>query len=331
MPLSNKEISTLIVDYLVKVTEKNDVSEDVKDSLNVAIDCITDSFEFERDSTSGLIKSKFYNLSLPELLEVAMENSAKENVTVNVPKDELENDEETKVKAEKLKLEGNKAMAMKDFDLAIAKYSEAISISPNNAIYYANRAAAYSSLKDFEKATEDAESAIRVDPNYSKGYSRLGFAKYALNKPEEALEAYKKVLDLEGDKATEIMKRDYETAKKRVEQSLNLEKKESTPKEESVTESAANAAAGGFPDMSSMLGGGLNGLLNNPQLMQAAQQMMSDPNAMSKIQSMMQNPSIRQMAENFQNGNTPDFSQLMNDPNIKDMAKNFFGGNNQQQ
>lgn len=324
MSPSNKEVASLIVDFLSQLVDKKEISEDAIDSLNVAIDCIGESFDVQK----GDSKAKFGGKSLVDLLETRATSSetatAKdENVKVNIPVE----DAETKAKAESLKLEGNKAMASKDFDLAIKKYTEAIKVLPTNAVYYANRAAAHSSLKAYDEAIEDAESAIKTDPIYSKGYSRLGYAKFALGQAEEALEAYKKVLDIEGDKASDVMKRDYETAKKKVEQSLDLEKKSET---QSRDAGAGNAGgSGGFGDFASMLGGGLGGLLNNPQLMQAAQQMMQNPQAMSQMESMMQNPGVRQMAENFAQGNgMPNMGDLMNNPALREMAGSLFGGAN---
>ncbi|EDO17430.1 hypothetical protein Kpol_1037p26 [Vanderwaltozyma polyspora DSM 70294] len=332
MSVSNKDIAALIIDFLSTVVDKNEVSEDNADSLNVAMDCIAEAFEFERDSVAGVVKSSFQGNSLSSYLNgstsaSAATTTADETVKVNVTEDDTEASEA----AEALKLEGNKAMAGKDYELAIKKYTEAIATLPTNAVYFANRAAAYSSLKKYDEAVEDANSAIKINPTYSKGYSRLGFAKFAQGKAEDALEAYKKVLDIEGDKATEMMKRDYETAKKKVEQSLNLEKStvsgNATAESDSASAADPFAGMGGMPDFSSMLGGGgLGNLLNNPQLMQAAQQMMQDPEAMKQVESMMQNPSVKQMADQFSSGNgTPDFSALMNDPSIRDMAKNMFG------
>lgn len=322
MSPSNKEIASLIVDYFSSLVEKKSVSNDSADSLNVAIDCITEAFEVERGSS----KSAFGGKGLVELLNsVSSSTSTKdvsaaqgETIEVNIPPE----DAETKAKAEALKLEGNKAMASKDYDLAIRKYTDAISTLPTNAVYYANRAAAYSSLKEYDQAINDAKSAIETDPSYSKGYSRLGYAKFALGQAEDALEAYKKVLDIEGDKASDVMKRDYETAKKKVEQSLELEKNT-----ESKTKTPNAGGAGGFGDFASMLGGGLGGLLNNPQLMQAAQQMMQNPQAMQQMESVMQNPGIRQMAENFAGGSgTPSMGDLMNNPALREMAGSLFSG-----
>ncbi|QLQ82207.1 hypothetical protein HG537_0G04620 [Torulaspora globosa] len=318
MSPTTKEIGSLIVDYLQQVIEDKKVSDDAADSLNVAIDCISESFEIQK----GDSKAVFGGKSLVDLLEagssVCGSTSQGESIEVNIPPE----DAETKAKAEALKLEGNKAMASRDFELAVKKYTEAIAVLPTNAVYFANRAAAYSSLKAYEEAVKDAESAIKTDPSYSKGYSRLGYAKFALGCAEEALEAYKKVLDIEGDNASDVMKRDYETAKKKVEQSLDLEKKTETK-----ARSEGAAGAGGFGDFASMLGNGLGGLLNNPQLMQAAQQMMQNPQAMQQMESLMQNPGIRQMAENFAQGNgTPNMSDLMNNPALREMAGNIFGG-----
>ncbi|BAO42347.1 small glutamine-rich tetratricopeptide repeat-containing protein 2 [Kluyveromyces marxianus] len=326
MSPSNKDIAALIVDFLS--SSAAEANEDNRDSLNVAIDCITEVFQFEKSESDSLIKNTFKGKKLAELLESASVSAGAsgEPVKVHIPVE----DAEAKAKAEELKLQGNKAMAAKNFDEAIAKYTAAIEVSPSNAVYYSNRAAAYSSLKKYEEAVKDAEQAIKVDPTYSKGYSRLGFAKYALNEPEEALEAYKKVLDIEGDKATDVMKRDYETAKKKVENSMNLEKSAfNEPTDKSATEApGAGAGPGGMPDLSSLLGGGLGGglgaLLNNPQVMQAAEKMMQNPGLM---QSMMQNPALKDMANQFSSGGgMPDFSQMMNDPAIRDMAKNMFGG-----
>lgn len=323
MSPSNKDISALIVDYLAEVVDKKSVSEDSIDSLNVAIECITEAFGVEKGSSSTAFGGK----KLVELLSTGTSAgvpfSQGENVKVNIPAE----DAELKSKAESLKLEGNKAMAGKNYEVAIKKYSEAISVLPTNAVYYANRAAAHSSLKNYGEAVKDAESAVEVDPSYSKGYSRLGYAKFAQGKSEEALEAYKKVLDIEGDSATDVMKRDYETAKKKVEQALELNKTDKSETSNRDAGESDGANPGGGFDFSSMLGGGLGGLLNNPQVMQAAQQMMQNPQAMRQMETMMQNPNVRQMAEKFTGGNgTPNLNDIMNNPALRDMAGNLFGG-----
>lgn len=323
MTTNNKSVAALTIKFLADVLENREVSEDYADSLNVAIDCLTEAFEVEREDVTKIVDEEFAGEDLKSLVSKARTKNQGgiENVEVNIPVE----DAEIKAKAEALKLEGNKLMANKDFEGAIEQYSRAISVLPTNAIYYANRAAAYSSKKDYTRAIEDAESAIRIDPSYSKGYSRLGFAKYAQGDAEEALEAYKRVMELEGDKATDIMKRDYEMAKKKVEESMNLEKSASGSDSNENGNASAPSGTGGFPDLSSLLGGGLSGIMNNPQVMEMAQKMMSDPQSMQKMQGLMQNPALKQMAQSFQSGNAPDFSSMMNDPSIRDLASKFGG------
>lgn len=69
---------------------------------------------------------------------------------------------------------GNRKVSDQNYPEAIKLYSEAIKLNPNNAVYYANRAAAYSKQGDHEKAVEDSLKSAEVDPNYSKAYSRAG-------------------------------------------------------------------------------------------------------------------------------------------------------------
>lgn len=60
-------------------------------------------------------------------------------------------------------------------DEAIARFTDAISISPTNASFYLNRAIILLSVKgDVEGATENLTSAIRNDPKYESAYLQLG-------------------------------------------------------------------------------------------------------------------------------------------------------------
>ena len=89
-----------------------------------------------------------------------------------------------------LKAEGNKCLAAKDFDGAIAKYTEAIAIDPSNHVFYSNRSAAYLSKGDPQKALEDAEKCISAKSDWPKGYGRKGAALHALHNYPDAIEAY---------------------------------------------------------------------------------------------------------------------------------------------
>jgi small glutamine-rich tetratricopeptide repeat-containing protein alpha len=324
--MSNKDIALQIIDFLKSAAANKEINEDYVESIDVAIDCVADAFEVNKDNNAS---AAFDGKSLKEIL-AQFQTSTPVEVTADaesVPV-HVEHDEDVLKKADELKLEGNKAMARRDFQEAVDKYTEALRLTPSNVIFLSNRAAAYSSLRQHEHAIEDARAAIAIDPSYSKAYSRLGLAYYALNKPKEALDAYKKGVESEGDSPSESMKKGYETAKKRVEDSLNLEKTTPEPTEGSIPDAGAAPGAGGFPDLSnlaSMLGGsgGLASLMNNP----AVQQMMQDPNLMSNL---MNNPALSQMAQNMGlgggEGGMPDLESMMNNPMIRNMANQFMQG-----
>ncbi|CCH43530.1 Small glutamine-rich tetratricopeptide repeat-containing protein beta [Wickerhamomyces ciferrii] len=349
--MSSKETALQIINFLKSSVSNKEVSEDYLESIDVAIDCIADAYEVDKDQDQKTVDSEYNGKSLKEILAEFKKGQSSDSAAKKVPV-HVETDDETLKKAEELKLEGNKAMARKDFAEAIKKYTDAIELTPKNAVYLSNRAAAHSSTRDHESAIADAEAAIKVDPNYSKAYSRLGLANYALNRPKEAFEAYKKGLEKEGDKPSEAMKKGYETAKKRVEEQLDLSTTEESTRDTNSGSGASGAAPGGFPDLSSLLGGGAGGapnfaeMMNNPQLMQYAQQMMQNPGA---LEGLMSNPAIRQMASQFGlgggagagagaesgsgerdagAGGAPDLSSLLNNPALRDLANNFMGGQN---
>ncbi|MEQ2189926.1 hypothetical protein GOODEAATRI_030312, partial [Goodea atripinnis] len=68
----------------------------------------------------------------------------------------------------------NDQMKVENYAAAVEFYSKAIALNPQNAVYYCNRAAAYSKLGNYAGAVQDCEQAIRIDPNYSKAYGRMG-------------------------------------------------------------------------------------------------------------------------------------------------------------
>ncbi|RLV96034.1 Small glutamine-rich tetratricopeptide repeat-containing protein 2 [Spathaspora sp. JA1] len=313
--ITNKGIALSIIEFLKQSITNKEISEDYIESMDVAIDCIADAYEVDKDQSSTI---KFDGKSLSELIKSSGSTTATTSEKIS------EVSAETKAKADALKVEGNKAMASRDFQLAIDKYTQAIELDPKNEIYLSNRAAAYSSNLQHAKAVADAEAAIKLNENFSKAYSRLGLAKYALGDAKGSMEAYAKGLEIEGDKKSPAMTKGYETAKNRYEdeQSSVQSTREEAP--------AGAGAAGGLPDFGSMFGGaggaggmpGLADMMNNPQVMQAAQEMMSNPDAMRNL---FNNPAIRSMAESMGLGgeNAPDLSNIMNNP----MFSQFMGGN----
>ncbi|OMO55553.1 Tetratricopeptide-like helical [Corchorus olitorius] len=99
---------------------------------------------------------------------------------------------------ETFKSQGNRAMQSKQYTDAIELYSMAVSLCDNNAVYYCNRAAAYTQVHKHTEAIRDCLKSIEIDPNYSKAYSRLGLVYYAQGNYADAIEKeFKKALQLD--------------------------------------------------------------------------------------------------------------------------------------
>ncbi|CAG8527579.1 2888_t:CDS:10 [Paraglomus occultum] len=117
-------------------------------------------------------------------------NGAEEEITI-----------EAKEKAEKAKEEANKLFQAKKFESAIEKYTLAIELNPNVAVYYANRSFAYIKTEAYGFAVADADKAVTIDPSYVKGYYRRAAANMALAKFKDALRDFRIVVkSAPGDK-----------------------------------------------------------------------------------------------------------------------------------
>ena len=66
----------------------------------------------------------------------------------------MSSDEEKKAQVERLKAEGNALHSKGDYAKARSKYTEAIALDGENAVLYANRAAAYIALKQYVQKNE---------------------------------------------------------------------------------------------------------------------------------------------------------------------------------
>eukprot|EP00833_Pecoramyces_ruminatium_P002997 jgi/Orpsp1_1/1177029/evm.model.c7180000059902.1 len=283
MEEKRKQLAFAITEYLNDAIERDYVSEENKDGLEVAIQCISEAFGIDPKDETQKDMYSIKPTSLSSIFEVFLKTSqAKANVKPNTVKvDDKEPSEEDKKNADQKKSEGNSKMAERKYDEAIKLYSEAIELNGKNAIYYANRAAAYSQLGQHEKAIEDALKAVEINPQYSKGYSRLAHAQYCLGKFEEAVKSYEKVLELDPNNAS-------------IKQSLELAKsKVSGESTRSGDSSSSSAGAGGMPNLGNL---DFASLMNNPAIMNMAQEMMKNPEALNNL---MSNPAIANMAKNI--------------------------------
>ncbi|TVU16709.1 hypothetical protein EJB05_40284 [Eragrostis curvula] len=129
---------------------------------------------------------------------------------------ELAENFKTTACAEKLQLlHGNEFMRSSQHLKAVELYTCAIALSRKNAIYYCNRAAAYTLLNMNNEAIEDCLKSIEIDPAYSKAYSRLGSAYFALGNYHDALyKGYLKASEL--DPSNENVRQNIEVTKRKL-------------------------------------------------------------------------------------------------------------------
>ncbi|MCJ1444457.1 MAG: hypothetical protein MMC23_004959 [Stictis urceolatum] len=354
---TKKRLALAIIDFLSNSLKDGTISSEDGESVEVAQSCISDVFHVDASDQKAMneaigtqsllsiygVYEKLKGKSTASTTGASSANEARPSTPQTAAKPSPPNPE-----AEAFKSKGNQAMQAKDYKSAIDFYSKALNLCPLNPIYLSNRAAAYSGSSQHSEASTDAEMAIAADPKYTKAWSRLGLARFALGDAKGAMEAYQKGIEYEGNGGSEIMKKGFETAKKKVEE-------EEAAGESSASESTRGprgigGGSGGMPDLSAlagMFGGGgrggggdgpdLSSIMNNPMFASMAQNLMSNPEMMNNI---MSNPRLRQMAESFGGGGggggsgegggggrggMPDIASLMQDPSIAEMARNMMG------
>ncbi|KEZ45922.1 Heat shock protein sti1-like protein [Scedosporium apiospermum] len=117
--------------------------------------------------------------------------------------------------ADELKAQGNQAIAAKNFDEAIDKFTQAIALQPENHILYSNRSAAYASKKDWTRALYDAEKTTELKPDWAKGWGRKGAALHGSGDLLGAGDAYEAGLKVDPNNAQ--LKSGLESVKRAIE------------------------------------------------------------------------------------------------------------------
>ncbi len=84
----------------------------------------------------------------------------------------------------------------KDNERAIADFTEAIRLNPEDAIAYYIRGAAYRNLKDYEQAIADFTEAICLDPEYADAYYIRGTTYRNLKDYEQAITDFSETIRL---------------------------------------------------------------------------------------------------------------------------------------
>ncbi|KAL5864724.1 hypothetical protein ACOSQ3_002238 [Xanthoceras sorbifolium] len=90
------------------------------------------------------------------------------------------------VDAEEVKRVGNEMYKKGNFVEALKLYDKAISMSPENAAYRSNRAAALTAMGRLREAVLECEEAVRLDPGYGRAHQRLASLYLRIGQAENA-------------------------------------------------------------------------------------------------------------------------------------------------
>lgn len=99
--------------------------------------------------------------------------------------------------AEEKKKLGNDQYKAQNYQAAIKLYSDAISLCPDSAAYYSNRAACHMMLLNYTSALADSRTAIRIDPKFEKAYVRIAKCCTALGDVIGTEQAIKKLEEID--------------------------------------------------------------------------------------------------------------------------------------
>ncbi|XP_066247310.1 small glutamine-rich tetratricopeptide repeat-containing protein alpha-like [Euwallacea similis] len=241
MDIKKQTLVNSIISFLRDELAGHSLSEEKKESIEVSIQCLETAFDVENQKCTEKV-------DLLRLIKV------EKSVDVT---------DEQKAEAEQYKTKGNEFMKSSQYEQALEEYAKAIQLNPYNAVYYCNRAAAYTRLLKDQEAISDCQEAIKLDPTYGKAYGRLGISYSNLNKYDLALKAYETALKYDPSNAM------YETNLKVAQERLSSSRR----------------------GTDASLPGNLSEFINNPNIINMASQVLSDQNFHSMMSALINNVS----------------------------------------
>jgi tetratricopeptide (TPR) repeat protein len=90
----------------------------------------------------------------------------------------------------------------KQYEMAIADYTEALRLNPNDAWVYYGRGLAHNALSHYQEAIDDLTEALRLNPNDPWAYNSRGLAYYGLADYEKAIADYNEALRIDANFAS---------------------------------------------------------------------------------------------------------------------------------
>ncbi|XP_034532413.1 uncharacterized protein LOC117807294 [Notolabrus celidotus] len=104
---------------------------------------------------------------------------------------------------------GNRSASSGDFKTAVKYFTDAIKFNPTEFKLFGNRSFCFEKMQEYEKALADAELSLSMRPGWVKGLFRKGRALAGLKRYNEASQAFREVLKLDGsyaEAAQELMR-----------------------------------------------------------------------------------------------------------------------------
>lgn len=103
---------------------------------------------------------------------------------------------------------GNTFAKKKDFNNALAAYSEAEKRNAGDYLLYFNKGFVYSQINDFPKSLESYQKSLQLNPKYFPIYRSIGILYFVSQQYESAKYYFKKYLELSNDEITKSLVRE---------------------------------------------------------------------------------------------------------------------------
>jgi tetratricopeptide (TPR) repeat protein len=100
------------------------------------------------------------------------------------------------LKAQAIHQRGYDYYKQKDYNNAIASYSEAIQLDPNNSQLYFNRGIAFRELRQYQEALQDFRKAVELDPTDTGAYDNLGWIHAQMGQFDKSIDYYTKTIEI---------------------------------------------------------------------------------------------------------------------------------------
>eukprot|EP01084_Bolivina_argentea_P225188 380623_1 len=139
----------------IKVLKKHDFFKGCPQGSN--------DYKIRMEKARVQYNTRFPNMSIDTLQWLTQTTQSKQPMDTDNNNNKKEINENDKKIGEQLKGEGNKLLGQKQYQNAIDKYTQAIKYNPQNAVYFSNRAAAYTYLRNYKQAVIDAKTASDHD------------------------------------------------------------------------------------------------------------------------------------------------------------------------